>query len=142
MARFLSDEWVSAFNAALREVPLVDVPTGTSVRAESGTFIVEERVSDLPGRSDAEGPFRVVLRVEDGKMTLAAGENQESQADVVVTLSYDDAAALARGELDPTQALGAGRVQVRGDLSVLVAGHHLLAAATGHLGSLQADTTY
>ena len=36
---------------------------------------------------------------------------------------------MAQGELSPTEALNAGRIRVRGDLSVLVAAQQMLAAA-------------
>src|ERR1019366_7712871 len=64
------------------------------------------------------------------------------RADVVVSLSYEDAAARSRGELDPTEALGTGRVHVRGDLSVLVAGQGILASAAGQMAELQANPSY
>ena len=41
---------------------------------------------------------------------------------------------MARGELDPADALAAGRVRVRGDLAALVAGQDVLAAAAARLG--------
>jgi putative sterol carrier protein len=81
--------------------------------------------------------------VDDGAVTLSTSEEESGdRADVVVTLSYEDAAALSRGELDPTEALGTGRVHVRGDLSVLVAGQGILAAAAGRMADLQANTSY
>ena len=52
MARFLSEEWVAQFNAALRSV---DPGAPGSVRTESGTFSVEEQVIQLgvePNRID------------------------------------------------------------------------------------------
>jgi putative sterol carrier protein len=141
MARFLSAEWIAAFNTALQDADLG--PLSGSVRAESGHFSVEELVFDVPERSADDGPLRVVLTVDDGTVTMAAPKGEEAgRSDVVVTLSYEDAAALSRGELDPTQALGTGRVHVRGDLSVLVAGQALLASAAERLGDLQADTSY
>ena len=89
---------------------------------------------------------RVTLVVEDGHVSLepstAPGDASATEPQVTVSLSYDDAAALSRGQLDPAEALGAGKVRVRGDLSVLVAGHTLLAAAADRLADLQAATTY
>jgi putative sterol carrier protein len=52
------------------------------------------------------------------------------------------AAAISKGEVHPTQALGTGEIRVRGDLAVLVAGQAVLAAAAAHLSDLQATTTY
>ena len=50
-------------------------------------------------------------------------------------LGYPEAVAMARGELDPADALAAGRVRVRGDLAALVAGQDVLATATARLGT-------
>ena len=61
---------------------------------------------------------------------------------MTIALAYDDAAALATGGLSPAEALNAGRIRVRGDLSVLAAGQELLAAARVHTRALDADTTY
>jgi putative sterol carrier protein len=144
MVRFLTDEWVAAFNVAVAGVDLAEVANGRSVRAESGQFRVEQHVSGVPGREESSGPLRVVLSVEAGQVTLSepGEEARGDRSDVVISLSYEDAAALSRGELDPTEALGAGRVQVRGDLSVLVAGQGILASAAGRMAELQANTSY
>ena len=48
---------------------------------------------------------------------------------------------MARGELDPADALAAGRVRVRGDLAALVAGQDVLAAAAARLGTDLEDLT-
>ena len=48
---------------------------------------------------------------------------------------------MARGELDPADALAAGRIRVRGDLAALVAGQDVLAAAATRLGTDLADLT-
>jgi putative sterol carrier protein len=143
MARFLTDQWVAAFNAALEGADLGGESNGRSVRAESGQFTIEQRVTGVPDRP-AEGPLRVVLFVDAGQVRLSTSgqEAGDDGPDVVVSLSYEDAAALSRGELDPIEALGTGRVQVRGDLSVLLAGQGLLAAAAGRMAELQAGTSY
>ena len=48
---------------------------------------------------------------------------------MTIALAYDDAAAMARGRLTPAEALNAGRIRVRGDLSALAAAQELLDAA-------------
>jgi hypothetical protein len=140
MIRFLSEEWIDAFNTALHGAE-PDAPTG-SIRAASGTYSVEQRVSGVPGRDESLGPVRMLLSIEEGKVSVSLATGDEQRPDVVVSLSYDDAAALSRGELDPTQALAAGRVHVRGDLSVLVAGQALMASAATRTAGLQANTEY
>jgi hypothetical protein len=69
-------------------------------------------------------------------------DEDRREPEVTVVLSYEDAAAMSRGELDPIAALGSGRVRIRGDLSVLVAGQERLAAAASHLAALHQRTTY
>jgi putative sterol carrier protein len=83
---------------------------------------------DEPARADAE----------PGALTDA---EPAAPPDVTVSVQFDDALALARGELDPARLLAAGRVRVRGDLSALVRGQELLARATTRLGSLSAETS-
>jgi hypothetical protein len=138
--QFLSAAWIDAFDRSIRDTEFAD-ETG-SVRAGSGTFSIEQQVSGVPGRDEAAGPVRMLLSVDDGRVSVAQATDDTVRPDVVISLTYEDAAALSRGELDPTQALGAGRVHVRGDLSVLVAGQALLALAAGRLTTLQAETTY
>ncbi len=58
-----------------------------------------------------------------------------------IVLGYPDALAMARGELDPADALAAGRVRVRGDLAALVAGQDVLAEAAARLGTELEDLT-
>ncbi len=62
--------------------------------------------------------------------------------EVTIAIGYPDAVALSRGELSPAEALAAGRIRVRGDLSVLVAGQEMLAAAREHTRTVDAETTY
>ena len=52
-----------------------------------------------------------------------------TRATATIVLGYADALAMALGELDPADALAAGRVRVRGELAALVAGQEVLAAA-------------
>ena len=138
MPRFLSVEWVAAFNAALEGSPTTAIEAGQSLVAADGSFRVEQVVHDVP--PDA-GTVRTTLVVEPGSVVLLSGDSGDD-ANVVVSLSYEDAAAMSRGELEPTQALGTGRLRIRGDLSVLMASQALLAEAASKLAELQAETTY
>ncbi len=99
-----------------------------------------------PGRSTNEGTaavseVRVVLTVTEGRARLALDPTGERAGTATIVLGYVDAAAMARGELDPADALAAGRVRVRGDLAALVAGQDVLAAAASRLGTELGDLT-
>jgi hypothetical protein len=144
--RFYSAEWVAAFNAAVGDLDAGEVGAGGMPGASGGRFRVAQVVRGAP-----EGELVVVLVARDGHLSLELGEPASSPAggasstarpDVTVSLSYDDAVAMSRGQLDPAEAVGTGRIRVRGDLAVLVAGHALLAAAAPLLRALQAATTY
>jgi hypothetical protein len=147
MPRYLSPEWVRAFDAALQGLDLSDAVAEAgrdSLTASSGDFAVAQEVTDLPEGvggpdvtgtgSDAGARVRTVLTVADGRATLQADPGAELPSNVTMVLAYADALAIARGELDPADALAGGRVRVRGELAVLVAGQTVLNAAARQLG--------
>ncbi len=79
--------------------------------------------------------------MDDGRLSLALDPDQAIPVNVTVVLTYEDALAMAQGALAPADALAAGRVRVRGELAVLVAGQAVLAAATAALGPRLAELT-
>jgi len=145
VARYLSVEWVEAFDAALNALDLTDAVAAAaagSLAAADGAFSVAQLVSGVPADlagASAGGEVRVVLSVADGHahMALDADGSGAAQASATATIAL----ALALGRLDPADALAAGRVRVRGDLAALVAGQEVLAAAAGLLGSALDDLT-
>jgi putative sterol carrier protein len=145
MARFLTPSWVADQNAALGDVAPMDVDTGASPVFSDRPITVIEEVAGGP-----DGDVRLVMTVDDGAIRLsldgAGGEDSERsptpRPDVTIKLSYEDAASLSRGELSPADALNAGRIRVRGDLSVLVAAQNILTAARSLSGTSLPPTTY
>lgn len=135
MPAFLSPEWVAAFNAAVADVPVPDQGDDAPLATRNGAFTVAQVVRGGPA-----GEAGTTLAVAGGRVTMRSGADPD--ATVTVALSWDDAVAMATGTLSPTEALAAGRIRVRGDLGVLVAGQALLAALHPHLGALHAATTY
>ncbi len=127
--RFYSPEWVAAFNQAVAELAPLDVP--------SGDFALLQVVHGGPS-----GTVRVGLSVDGGRVTMALDPPEEPAPQVVLSVGYDDAAALARGELEPARLVASGRVKVRGDLSVLVGGQALLVAVAARAASLAGSTEY
>jgi putative sterol carrier protein len=125
--RFYSPEWVAAFNDAVSGLEPVD----------GNSFRLLQVVHGGP-----EGTLEIALVVDEGHVELQRDPPADPAPQVTVSLGYDDAAALSRGELDPARLLASGRVKVRGDLSVLVRGQELLAEAAGRLATLSESTTY
>jgi hypothetical protein len=152
MPAYLSRQWVQAFNVALAGLDLSDAiaAAGTgSLTVAQGTFSVAQVVTDGPpslrgepeGTSSPDGSIRTVLTVDEGRIALVADPSGTTPANVTIVLTYADAIAIARGELHPADALAAGRVRVRGELSVLVAGQSILNAAAAMLGQTLTDLT-
>jgi len=138
--RFLSPDWVSAFNEALAEAPAAGAGTEGSLVAAGGRFRVTQLVHDVPPDG---GSLTTTLVLDDGRLSIEREEAAgTATSDVTISLPYADAVALSRGELSPAEALGTGRVRVRGDLAVLVASQQLLVELASHLDPLRAATTY
>jgi hypothetical protein len=139
MPRFLSPEWVNAFDAALRGVVLPDLGEDTGIAASDGRFTVAQNVHGGP-----DGEVTLLMTADAGslRMALVDGDSTDPRPDVTIVVSYEDAAALSTGELRAADAITAGRIRVRGDLSVLAAGQAMLVAAQPHIQSLAATTTY
>jgi ubiquinone biosynthesis protein UbiJ len=124
--RLYSEEWVAAFNEAVAGLePVPDV-----------SFRMLQVVHGGP-----DGTVRVALDVNQGRVRLVREPGDEPAPQVTVSVQFDDAIALALGQLDPARLLAAGRVRVRGDLSVLVSGQALLASAAARLEPLSERTT-
>jgi ubiquinone biosynthesis protein UbiJ len=140
--RFLTQEWVDAFNAAIAGVGLPDPGPDAGLAAADGRFTVVQEV-----RGGPDGDVRLVLRTADGALELELQalepmSDASADGDVTIALDYADAVSLAQGGLSPGEALSAGRIRVRGDLSVLSAGQELLRAARAHTLELDSATTY
>lgn len=145
MTRFLTEDWIDEFNAALDGVVLPLPGPDAGLAAADGTFVVVQEIHDTP-----DGDLSVTLTADRGRLRLsrrAGGDRGDSDrydedADVTIVLAYHDAVALSSGELTPAEAVGAGRIRVRGDLSVLASAHSMLDAARERTAGLSATTTY
>ncbi len=145
MPRYLSPEWVESFDAALSALDLSDAVAtagANSLAAADGTFSVVQVVTGVPDdvRAGAED-VHLVLSVADGRAHLGLDSSGTVRGTATIVLGYAEALAMARGELDPADALAAGRVRVRGDLAALVAGQDVLAEAASRLGNALEDLT-
>ncbi len=133
MLRFLSPEWIAAFDEAalLVELPAPPADAGLSVR--DGGFATAVIAGDGSATS-----VTVTVTVDGGRLAVTGGATAE--AAVTVRVRWDDARSLLAGAWVPTTALAAGRAQIRGDLGVLRACGVALETLQPHLAGLWADT--
>jgi hypothetical protein len=139
MPRYLSPAWVESFDAALGALDLTDAVAAAgagSLAAADGSFSVVQVITGVPDDVQAAGgDVHLVLTVAEGRAHLALDPAGAVAGTATIVLGYAEALAMARGDLDPADALAAGRVRVRGDLAALVAGQDVLAEATARLGT-------
>jgi hypothetical protein len=139
MPRYLTPEWVESFDAALGALDLRDAVAAAgagSLAAADGRFSVVQVVTGVPEDVQAGGgDVHLVLTVAEGRARLGLDPAGAVGGTATIVLGYAEALAMARGELDPADALAAGRVRVRGDLAALVAGQDVLAEASARLGT-------
>ena len=72
----------------------------------------------ITGGPDGDVSYFWVL--EDGHLQASAGGTIDAP-DVTLTMAWDDAAAMCRGDLDPNVAFMQGRMKVAGSMGVMMA---------------------
>ncbi|MDH3299714.1 MAG: SCP2 sterol-binding domain-containing protein [Acidimicrobiia bacterium] len=103
---------------------------------------VAVKVVGLPGdRGDVRyqlvlGPDRVRILPVDGD------ETDNGHGDATLTMSYDVASAIARGEIGAQRAFLDGEVRLGGDTTALLGHQARLAEIEDRLGDLRSRTTY
>jgi hypothetical protein len=135
VVRFLSPEWIVAFDEAVAAVDLAPPAEDSALAVRDGMF-----ATGLIARDEAGPTVSVTLEVRHGRMTMTGGS--PSDAAVTLRVGWDDAVSFMAGDWAPTPALVAGRAQILGDLSVLRATGIALQILQPHLAGLRADTEY
>jgi hypothetical protein len=135
VTRFLGPVWVQEFNEALADVVIAAPGPEAGLAIRDGRFSMGQVVTGGP-----DGEVQATLRVEEGRVTMTAGES--AGAEVTIRLTWEDAVAMAAGALSPAEAIAAGRVRVRGDLSVLAEAQVVLQVVQPHLQALRDRTEY
>jgi putative sterol carrier protein len=100
--KYLSQEWIDAYNAVL---------TDDAVRAAlKGKSAAIQMVVSNP----AQGEIRYWLRIADGGASAGLGDLDE--ADVTISQSYETSAQVNKGELDGQKAFTQGKVKIKGKM--------------------------
>jgi putative sterol carrier protein len=101
--KFLSPEWIDAYNAT--------VAADESVRAamKGRNAVIQMLIAEGP-----DGEIRYWLRIGDGSVSAALGD--ADNAEVTISQSYDTASKVNSGELDGQKAFTQGKVKIKGKM--------------------------
>jgi len=122
VARYLSEAWFE------------EVAAATPAPSDRG-LILQQVITGAP-----EGEIRYVVTVGAQGASVRAG--QDARPDATFTGDYETAAALAEGRLTIDAALLAGRIRIRGNMSVLASEQARLATLDPLPASVRAATTF
>jgi hypothetical protein len=123
MPAYLSDAWIAELDTALR---------GSSARADA-PLEIETVVS---------GIARYRVRFDEHGAGARATEASDAPPDIRLTTDIATAAAIARGVENAQIALAAGRLQLGGDVNVLIRAADALATLDDVTAELRARTTF
>jgi putative sterol carrier protein len=105
MTKWLSTEWFDQTRSMAADQP--ERP-GLSAR-------IQYEITGGP-----EGDVSYFWILEDGRLRSSAAGSVDAP-DVTLTIVWDDAAAMQRGEMDPNVAFMQGRMKVAGSMGVMMA---------------------
>jgi len=97
--------------------------------------VVQQEVIGGPG-----GDARWHVRLDDGDVRVLPGA--ATRPDVVFHQDHATALAVARGELSAQSAFMIGKLQVRGDVNLLMAHHDLFDSVDDVFSTVRAATEY
>ncbi len=127
--RYLSPPWIDAARHALA------ADDALPAALAGVTLTVEQLVDGGPG-----GTTRWHVAIDDGRVALTPGP--ADQPDLRFTTDYATATQIASGALAAQRAFVEGRLQVGGDLSLLITHQRAISAVDDALAAVRARTTY
>jgi putative sterol carrier protein len=104
MAKYLTQEWLDEARKMAEDQP---VRPGATAKIQYHTT------------GGPEGDVRYYWVLEDGKL-LESQLGDVPDADFTLTMTYEDASKVQKGELDPNAAFMQGRMKVSGNMAKLM----------------------
>ena len=126
--KYLSPEWIDAYNAVMAE----DDAVHKALKGKSA--VIQMVVADAP----AGGEIRYSLRIGDGTASVSLGDADD--AEVTIRQSYETSAQVNRGELDGAKAFTQGKVKITGKMMKMMQLQRPLAEVQKALNTI--DTEY
>jgi putative sterol carrier protein len=125
--KYLSPEWIDAYNAAVA----ADDAVRKALKGKSA--VIQMVVDDAPA-----GEVRYALRIADGTASASLGE--AADAEVTIRQSYETSAQVNKGELDGAKAFTQGKVKITGKMIKMMQLQRPLAEVQRALSTI--DTEY
>jgi putative sterol carrier protein len=125
--KYLSQEWVDAYNAAVAG----DDAVRAAVKGKSAAL--QMVISGAP-----EGEVRYWLRIADGGASVGLGDIDG--AEVTISQSYDTSSQVNKGELAGDKAFMQGKVKISGKMMKMMQLRGSLEKIQGVVGGI--DTEY
>lgn len=125
--RYLSQEWIDAYNAAVAS-------DGVRAAMQGKSATIQMVISDAP----EGGEVRYWLRISDGGAEAGLGDLDAPE--VTIRQSYETSAQVNRGELDGQKAFTQGKVKIGGKMLKMMQLRGPLAHVQTALGTI--DTEY
>ena len=126
MPDYLSEEWIAELDGALRAATI-----------QSAAPLEMETVVHAP-----TGTIRYRVMLDDRGARARRSREGDASADLRLTTDYATAVAIARGRENAQTALAAGRLQLGGDVNLLLRAGDTFAALDDLTGALRAGTTF
>jgi putative sterol carrier protein len=104
MPKYLSQEWLDEARKLAESQPV----------RPGATAVIQYHVTGGP-----DGDVKYYWVLEDGKL-LDSKVGENADADFTLSFTYDDAAKIQQGELDPNAAFMQGRMKVTGNMAKLM----------------------
>ena len=125
--KYLSQEWIDAYNAAMASDAVQAAVAGKSAT-------IQMVVADAP----QGGEVRYWMRIADGGVSAGLGDTAD--AEVTIRQSYETSAQVNRGELDGAKAFTQGKVKISGKMMKMMQLRGPLAKVQTALATI--DTEY
>ncbi|MGH9120252.1 MAG: SCP2 sterol-binding domain-containing protein [Acidimicrobiales bacterium] len=105
MAKYLSQEWLDLYQELAQEFP----------ERPGASAVMQYVITGTP-----DGDVKYVQKIENGKMS-ASRLGDDAEAEFTLSMTYDDATRIQKGELDANAAFMQGKLKVTGNLGKLMA---------------------
>jgi putative sterol carrier protein len=123
--KFLSEGWADALKTELNA-------SEEFQRAAAGQHATLQQVI-----TDDGAETHYWISIQDGRIDLGVGDLQT--ADATITQSYNSAAALAKGELNPVTAFMTGKLKIAGNMGLILGLQTVLAQLPAAMAKIDVE---